>query len=714
MADYNLNGLNPRDFQHLVQALARKRIAAGVTAFGDGKDGNRDLTYRGKMDYPSTAGAWDGYLILGCKFNQRPTGETGKDADWAITQLTSDLKKFLDPERNLPRPEYYIFATNVALTGVAESGGRDRITKVLEEYRPKLGLKGFACWDYNDLRGFIDGDQDIRTAYGHFITAGDVLSQMMQTLKLQRADFADFMHTYLQKELLGDMLAKLQSAGEDPELQIPLANVFVDLPVADSAEAAALSRAPRHSDRPKVIERLLDAGASVLRRHPQEPDTQKAVEPSASGLRISRFVLVGGPGQGKSTLGQYLCQLYRASILNDRPHKRLDERIPGIIRQLEQQREEAGGLPMTRRFPVRVELRAFSYALANEPNLTLLEYLRAEMARLGNATIQIEDLKDWLGSYPCLLVLDGLDEVPPSSNRGDVVRQVEHFRVDAASRNADILILVTTRPQSYSKEFPSDLFQHLYLMPLSPKEALNYGQRLAKARCGADEGRREELVRSLERACETEMTARLMQNPLQITIMATLLEETGEPPQQRYRLFAEYYGTIYKRETRRQMLEGILSERQTDIDTIHAEAGLLLHAAGEGVMKPSNRRKSGDGESALSDEQFRTLVGRRLARIRVPEPKASELVRRISDGRLQRLVFMVRPTEGWIRFDLTPLKEFMAAEALMTGPDNEIRDRLKAVAPVAYWRNVLLFAVGKCFVEKEYLLDNVVSICEGL
>jgi len=283
------------------------------------------------------------------------------------------------------------------------------------------------------------------------------------------------------------------------------------------------------------------------------------------------------------------------------------------------------------------------------------------------------------------------------------MRQVEHFRVDAASRNADILILVTTRPQSYSKEFPSDLFQHLYLMPLSPKEALDYGQRLAKARCGAEERRCDELVRSLERACETEMTARLMQNPLQITIMATLLEETGEPPQQRYRLFEEYYRTIYKRETRRQLLEGILSERRTDIDTIHAEAGLLLHAAGEGVMKPSKGRKSGDSESALSDEQFRTLVSRRLARIGVPEPKASDLVRRISDGSLQRLVFMVRPTEGWIRFDLTPLKEFMAAEALMTGADNYIRERLKAVAPVAYWRNVLLFAVGKCFVEKEYL-----------
>jgi hypothetical protein len=193
--------------------------------------------------------------------------------------------------------------------------------------------------------------------------------------------------------------------------------------------------------------------------------------------------------------------------------------------------------------------------LANAPQLTLLQYLQSEIGRLGSATIRIEDLKDWLGSYPWLLVLDGLDEVPPSSNRQEVMRQLEHFQVDAASQNADILIVITTRPQSYSKEFPSDLFQHLYLMPLSPKQALDYGRRLAQARCSDDERRCDELVRSLEKACETEMTARLMQNPLQITIMATLLEETGEPPQQRYRLFAEYYRTIYGRETRRRLLD---------------------------------------------------------------------------------------------------------------------------------------------------------------
>ena len=87
MGDYNLHGLNPRDFQHLVQAIARKRIASGVTAFGDGKDGARDLTFRGKMDYPAAPATWAGYLVMGCKFLQRASGDSQKDGTWALKQL---------------------------------------------------------------------------------------------------------------------------------------------------------------------------------------------------------------------------------------------------------------------------------------------------------------------------------------------------------------------------------------------------------------------------------------------------------------------------------------------------------------------------------------------------------------------------------------------------------------------------------------------------
>src|SRR5262249_25541130 len=101
MGDYNLSGLNPRDFEHLVQALATKQIASGVTPCGDGADGGREASYRGRMDYPSGAAPWDGYLVIQCKFKQKPTHDASKDGQWAITQLKHDLAKFLDPARNL-------------------------------------------------------------------------------------------------------------------------------------------------------------------------------------------------------------------------------------------------------------------------------------------------------------------------------------------------------------------------------------------------------------------------------------------------------------------------------------------------------------------------------------------------------------------------------------------------------------------------------------
>ncbi len=713
MADYNLCGLNPRDFQHLVQAIARKRIGAGVTAFGDGKDGARDLTFRGKMDYPSTAGAWDGYLVMGCKFNQRPSGDSQKDTTWALKQLDGDLKKFLSKKRKLPKPEYYILATNVALSGVADSGGRDRATKVLGNYSAKLGLKSHAIWDYNDIRGFLDGDADLRAAYGHFITSGDVLAQVTGWLNPQKPDFVEVMHSFLQKELIADMSAKLQSAGEDPELQIPLASVFVDLPFANSAEAAVLASEEEEEELPRVVDTLLQAASRILRRIADDDDDTGRTTRSSS-RKFSRFVIVGGPGQGKSTFGQYLCQLYRASILRDRPKQRLDDKVSSILKQLEKERSNAGGLPIVRRFPLRIELRNFAHALASEPQLTLREYIRNDISRLGGAALSTEDLKSWLGQYPWLLVLDGLDEVPPSSNRSDVLKEIESFRIDAASANADMLVVATTRPQSYSNEFSEELFRHLYLTPLSPQQALEYGRRLAEARCGADERRKEELFRSLEKACESFATSRLMQSPLQVTIMATLLEDTGEPPQQRYRLFAEYYRTIYKRETRRKLLGGILTERQKDIDTIHAQAGLLLHSAGERTTPKPRRPRLEDVDSALSDEQFRELVRRRLEQIGIIEPKASELLARISNSALDRLVFLVRQRVGWVRFDITSFKEFMAAEAVMNGSDEDIRERLKVIGPASYWRNVFQFDVGKCFLEREHLLDNLVSLCAGL
>ena len=197
-----------------------------------------------------------------------------------------------------------------------------------------------------------------------------------------------------------------------------------------------------------------------------------------------------------------------------------------------------------------------------------------------------------------------------------------------------------------------------------------------------------------------------MQSPLQVTIMATLVERIGEPPQERYRLFEQYYRTIYEREIGREgPLSAILSHRKTDIDTIHYRTGLLLQSESE---------IAGQTNALLSDERFRMLVRRRLEEVGVLGEQATELLGDIADSSLDRLVFLVRPRAGQVSFEIRSLQEFMAAEALLRGDDAAVIQRLKEIAPIAHWRNVLLFAIGKCFVDREYLLENIICICDEL
>lgn len=46
------------------------------------------------------------------------------------------MKKFRDPKRNLPKPDYYIFVTNVTLRAVQTSVCKDKALGKLEEYPP--------------------------------------------------------------------------------------------------------------------------------------------------------------------------------------------------------------------------------------------------------------------------------------------------------------------------------------------------------------------------------------------------------------------------------------------------------------------------------------------------------------------------------------------------------------------------------------------------
>lgn len=182
MPDYDLTGLGTRNFEHMVLALGKSVIAQGLEPLGDGPDGAREAVFEGHMGYPSTTEKWEGYLVVQSKFRQRPAATPSVNGNWFKAQIAEDLDKFLDPNRTLRKPDYYLATTNIHLTPTGDVGTRDKVMALLEEYKKKLGLKGYDVWAHDNLCRFLDGNESIRKAYSQLLTPGDGLVALAESV----------------------------------------------------------------------------------------------------------------------------------------------------------------------------------------------------------------------------------------------------------------------------------------------------------------------------------------------------------------------------------------------------------------------------------------------------------------------------------------------------------------------------------------------------
>jgi len=703
MPNYNLYGLDPRTFQQMVQALAVQAFGAGVIVYGDGKDGGRDASFEGKVNYPSNAEAWNGYILIQAKYRQKPIDDISKAGDWVLEQLKIELEKIKKAQKTL---DYYLLITNIDLTPAPNVGTEAKVRKLLTKYKKALKFKNFDVWDGNKIRRLLDANRNIAITYGGYVMAGDVLAKMLTYLTLEAPNFEEVISDYLQAEIAGpERLARLTEAGSASERKTVLADVFVDLPVADKQ----IINPVRKKDDESLIGFLnlvLLAGALSHDRKSMLQRASIRAESEESYSIDGHFVLIGGPGQGKSTLGQFICQLYRSAILQDRPAEKISADANLAINYIIKKWQENGHeLPTTRRFPVRVELKAFADELAKEKCLSLIDYIAQRINKCAAQEVHRKDLQLWLSSYPWLLVLDGLDEVPASGNRTEVMDAIKQFSMQCATRNADILIIATSRPQGYSEEFSSEEYKHYYLVPLSKERALYYAKRLVEA-CHRDNIELgNDIFGRLERSASRPTTTRLMHSPLQITILAVLAALKGELPDDRWQLFEDYYQIICNRETQRnQALSSIIREYTNEVGKVHENVGLKLQVASE---------TEGENDALLDPNQLYIIAYNSIKECFSDgqESLRIELTNKIQKAALERLVFLVSPQDNKIGFEIRSLQEFMAARALMSGSDPQISGRLKAIGQYPFWRNVFLFSAGKCAKDRSYLADHILAIC---
>lgn len=680
--DYDLSRLSWRSFEQLVQALAVRHFGPGVVVFGDGSDGGREATFRGATSFAPHGTPWDGAGVVQAKFRQRPLG-TEIDGPWAVRALDGELEKFARRAGGRPRPDYVVFATNAVLS--PQTGGtKDQAIEKLEGAKATWGLRDYDIWDYDKLRTWLDLDEEVRTQFG-WITAGDVLAKVVRAIEGATPAYEQAIVNYLEKTLIADRFVRLEEAGHSAEQPTTLSSVFVDLPVdtpntgEDLFISHLLERTTTHSDRAETDER----------------EAQR------------RIVLVGGPGQGKTTLGQFACQIYRAGLLAARPQQRLSPEGREAVMAV-QAACDAAKLPFGQgpRFPLHVVLTDLAKALAERREQSLLGYLAKMISERVDSSVPADLFRRWLGAHPWFLVLDGLDEVPASAGRERVMRCVTEFWVDAAQIGADVVVLATTRPQGYNNDFSPDRYEHLRLAELSAKRALDYGFRLAQVRYGTDSNRATRIKTRLARAADDPTTAHLMRSPLQVAIMTALVDRYGQPPHERWSLFNAYYDVIYQRERERDTdAAAILREYRPDIDAIHQHVGLALQVL---------TTHEGHADPRLTTAQLERIIDARLASEGHEGPESAAMAAQIRAAAELRLVFLVGAESDRVGFEIRSLQEFMAAGALVDGPDRQVIQRLSAIAPLPAWRNVLLLAAGECFVRKQHLRAQLHDLCREL
>jgi hypothetical protein len=439
-----------------------------------------------------------------------------------------------------------------------------------------------------------------------------------------------------------------------------------------------------------------------------DPESCKRQRPD--GPRRNRIVLLGGPGQGKSTIGQFMCQVARVRLLlaTSSLSPESEELLQPILG-----RAKTEGVPITGpcRFPIRIDLPTFADALERsktaEKSLTLLSHVANRLSRELDCSVDVDDLRAWLRACPWLLVLDGLDEVPASGNRDVVVKSIDTFWDEVHLASADVLVIVTSRPQGYKQALSRRHWEHWELAPLSVMQAKKVAARLGEVRL-SDVERRAIVLAELHRSFSDPSTRLLSSTPLQVTILFGIALLKGTIPHAKWDLFERYYTLLRDRESQKAGSDAALfRDFKHQIDALHYEAGFILQVAAE---------SAGAATSFLTTDQLTELIKKILKADEFDDATISKVVAELRRIATERLVLLTPRIEGRISFEVRSLQEFMAAGQITSASPVAITERLRAIASSAHWRHVYRIAASKIFsvTELAFLRADVIGICHLL
>lgn len=642
---YLYERLGEKTFQQLCSALLAE-VFPDVTCFPVGHaDGGRDAVLR---DGKST-------IIFQVKW----TSHTVKDP---VSWLDSTIKAEARSIRRLVEQgaEKYYILTSVAGTGTPERGGIDRLQLALQKHSKEFGIP-FTCWWRADIDARVDAaPQELKWAYSEMLAGSDLIRYLIEARSIE-TDLRKLRAVLLKviaTQWRDDAKVKFKQVELDSH---DLADLFVDV----EATLVSLPRRTIGMFADRVPGKQLGGAAAYLTRTAQP------------------FTLVRGePGQGKSTLGQYLCQQHRT---------------PFIEAENGYQNRSA----TFRRFPLRIDLSDYAvWLLGADPFSTidasrparvrprssgpLEEFLKDLLhAKSGKLPIEIDGVHDLLHRLPILIVLDGLDEVARRDVRARVVKEIDEFCARLGTAVTPPQVVVTTRPNASDFSEPDpDLFETIALSRLSPQLRITYLRKWAATR-HVPPKERHVLERSFRQRSAEPHIDQLAANPMQLTILLYLLQKRANSvPSSRTALYSSYMETFLDREATKWTA---VEEHREDLEEVTSYLGWELQS-----------RAEAEGSSGhVPTKDLKQAILLYLYQV----DKETSLVEDLFTAVTDRVWALSSKVQGTFEFDVQPVREYFAARYLyhFAGADQSDFDSAKVLRSLIqrpYWLNTCRFYCG--------------------
>lgn len=294
----------------------------------------------------------------------------------------------------------------------------------------------------------------------------------------------------------------------------------------------------------------IDLNTTTPREEPQrerKPKTQQREEqpPPLSALEVAMkheaVVLLGDPGSGKSSFTNHLLFLCAGYQL-DKKQKHLPK-----------------GWPAKQSVPVKILLRDLSVdlqaaqahaclSLADDARdhklVNLIESHLEKQLHEMKAAAFADELHAFLTAGRCLVVLDGLDEVPPEA------RELMRAAIKALRlRRAANRYIVTCRVRSWDDEKTLPSFQVSTLGPFNDDQVQQFIQHWYGALQQAGQFSQVQTktrIESMQKAIGV-LERDLVQNPLLLTTMAVVHFNDADLPRERVKLYKRAAEVLLKR-----------------------------------------------------------------------------------------------------------------------------------------------------------------------